>query len=89
MHVHACYHDPMRTTVEIKDENRAKLLKLAAERGEKGFSAIVDEALERYFSELEERAGLIRAAVGVLGELDDEAGEALERSVRQLRERWR
>lgn len=34
----------MRTTIEIKPEHRAKLLELAARRGAKGFSELVDEA---------------------------------------------
>ena len=36
----------MRTTIEIRDEHRAKLLEMAARRGEKGFSSIVSEAIE-------------------------------------------
>jgi len=35
----------MRTTLEIPDEQRAKLLQLAAARGMKGFSSLVTEAL--------------------------------------------
>ena len=48
----------MRTTVEITAEQRAQLLKLAARRGEKGFSGLVREALETYLAhqrELEEK----------------------------------
>ncbi len=36
----------MRTTIEIRDEHRAKLLEMAARRGEKGFSSIVSETIE-------------------------------------------
>ena len=36
----------MRTTVEINDRFRARLLQIAAERGEKGFSGMLEEALE-------------------------------------------
>ena len=42
----------MRTTVEIKDEHRAQLLDLAARRGMKGFSELIEEALEMYFGAL-------------------------------------
>jgi tRNA(fMet)-specific endonuclease VapC len=38
----------MRTTIELKDESRAKLLAIAARRGEKGFSRLIDEAVEQY-----------------------------------------
>ena len=35
----------MKTTVEITDEHRARLVELAARRREKGFSRIVSEAM--------------------------------------------
>jgi len=52
MHVHVIQIRGVRTTVEISDAQRAALLKLAAERGEKGFSRLVGEALDRYLAEL-------------------------------------
>ena len=38
----------MRTTIELKDESRARLLDMAARRGEKGFSTIIGEAVDLY-----------------------------------------
>jgi hypothetical protein len=38
----------MRTTVEIKPEHRSALLALAARRGGKGFSAVLEEAIEGF-----------------------------------------
>lgn len=38
----------MRTTVELSDRTYARLRAKAVERGMRGFSAIVEEALERY-----------------------------------------
>lgn len=79
----------MRTTVELPDEIRARLLELAARRGERGFSGIVEEALERYLAEEERRRGLAEAARAVLGSLEEEDADALLASVRRLRDRWR
>ncbi len=39
----------MRTTVELSDRTYTRLRARAAERGMRGFSAIVEEALERLF----------------------------------------
>jgi len=89
MHVHACHNLLMRTTIEIPDELRAKLLELAARRGEKGFSALVAEAVARYVADEARRAERVREAVGSLGSLDDAAADALEVSVRELRAKWR
>lgn len=81
----------MRTTVEITDEQRARLLELAARRGEKGFSRIVQEALDRYLEEEAVDAQNARAkqALAVLGTLDGKDADALEARVRALRDHWR
>ncbi len=79
----------MRTTIEIPDEQRARLLRLAAERGQKGFSGIVQDALERYLDEQERRSQKVEAAIDVLGTLSEDGAERLHASVRSIRERWR
>ena len=89
MHVHAYYLRVMRTTVEIPDEIRARLLELAARRGERGFSGLVREALARYLDEEEARKRRVADARSVLGAVSDEAADAMEERVRSLRERWR
>jgi hypothetical protein len=40
----------MRTTIEIADDKLRSLREIAARRGEKGYSKIIDEALEAYFA---------------------------------------
>jgi predicted transcriptional regulator len=47
MHSNARMHLEMRTTIELSDRTYARLRTRAAERGMRGFSAIVEEALER------------------------------------------
>lgn len=79
----------MRTTIELPDETRSKLLELAARRGEKGFSPIVQEALEEYFSRKEERRERVDRALAALGSFDAEDAEGLERHVGDLRRTWR
>lgn len=79
----------MRTTVELSDETRARLLELAARRGERGFSALVEEAVARYLDEEERRRRRAEEARSVLGAMDEEEATALAASVRRLRERWR
>lgn len=79
----------MRTTIELSDRHRAKLLELAAERGEKGFSRIVQEAIDRYLAEEGSKRDRIDRALVQRGSLDDDAATALEESVRAARSRWR
>jgi len=89
MHVHACYSLTMRTTVEISDAHRAKLLEIAARRGEKGFSRLVEEALDQYLADESSRKGRVEAAIALGGSFSDKAADALEESVRRIRGTWR
>ena len=79
----------MRTTIEIPNEQRARLLQLAGKRGEKGYSKLVQEALEKYLDEWDRRQKRIRDALSVLGKLDDASAREMERTVRELRRSWR
>ncbi len=79
----------MRTTVEIPDEQRARLLELAAERGEKGFSRLVQEAVALYLRENEARRDRIAAARSTLGSMTKKEADDLRQSVGVLRGRWR
>ena len=88
MHVH--FEDAaMRTTIELSDEHRARLLELAARRGEKGFSSIVEEALERYFAREERRREAVDRALAALGSLSPEEADRLDEEVTRLRRSWR
>ncbi len=82
-------YSPMRTTVEIGDDQRAELLKLAAQRGEKGFSSLVREALDLYLRQHRARREVVAQALKLEGSFSDDEADALEASVLQLREMWR
>ena len=79
----------MRTTIEMKPDHRAKLLELAASRGEKGFSSVVEEAIELLLTSEEGRKRDLQEALTVRGSLSRKEGEGLREHVSQLRESWR
>lgn len=79
----------MRTTIEIRDETRAQLMEVAARRGEKGFSGIVQEALDEYFRSRTGRQAAIEKAVAALGRFEEDEADRLERHVGELRRSWR
>jgi predicted transcriptional regulator len=78
----------MRTTIELSPAHRAQLARLAAERGEKGFSRFIAEALDAYLDSRSSDAGADagRRLRGVLGESE---ARDLEERVRKIREDWR
>ena len=81
----------MRTTIELSPDLRARVLALAAHRGERGFSRIVAEALERFLTAPDDtdRERRIAKALAAFGSLDARAAQRLRRSARATRRRWR
>lgn len=80
---------PMRTTIELPDELRARLLAMAARRGEKGFSSLIEAAVERYLEDEEDRRGRVRKAASAIGSLDEVEARRMRESVESLRSTWR
>jgi predicted CopG family antitoxin len=75
----------MRTTVELSDPVYKRLKAAAVDRGMRGFSPIVEDALSEYFqNELDRsrRVDAIAAARGAWSEMD------VEQSERERKEAW-
>jgi predicted transcriptional regulator len=79
----------MRTTVEIKDEQRARLQELAARRGLKGFSSILEEAIELYLQGMPAEEDRRKKALALRGALSTAEADRLLESTRLLRRSWR
>jgi metal-responsive CopG/Arc/MetJ family transcriptional regulator len=79
----------MRTTVELTDEQRAELLRLAAKKGIKGFSQLVQEAVDEYLRHQRANEEAVSAALFLEGCLAGRVAEAFEKRVHSLRELWR
>jgi hypothetical protein len=78
----------MRTTIDLSEAHRAALLRLSAQRGHKGFSRIVADAIDAYLGGLgldDERG----AAQRLRGVLSPGAADELETRTRAIRESWR
>ena len=78
----------MRAAIEISDEQTARLQELAARNGE-DFSRLIQEAIDQYLDRSTIREERVREALAVLGTLDEESAQRLERSVVSLRSTWR
>jgi len=89
MHVRACDNGTVRTTIEMKPKHRARILELAANRGEKGFSTVVAEALERYFEAQGGRTNAIQRALALKGSMRETEAAALLSRTQGIRANWR
>jgi predicted transcriptional regulator len=79
----------MRTTIELRDDQRARLLEMAAKEGRKGFSHLIQEAVDRFLEEDAGRQEEVSAALALVGTLGHQEAEALRERVRRIREGWR
>ncbi len=81
MHYNAC----MRTTIELSDPIYRRLKSAAVDRGVRGFSPIVEEALSEYFQSEPERRRLVDAIAAARGAW---SGMDVEEWERERKEAW-
>jgi hypothetical protein len=73
----------------MPDAQRARLLELAARRGEKGFSRLVQEAVDRLLAEEDSRKVRLDTALALEGSMGAKAADELSASVVRIRRTWR
>lgn len=76
----------MRTTVEITDEHHQALAALALKRSLRGFSSLVQEALDLYLSR--ERQHHIEETLALRGSLSEEESEEMRRHIDEAWATW-
>jgi len=77
----------MRTTVEITEEQHRALSAIAQRRGVRGFSALVQEALDGYLANLNtDEVDLLLGLEGVLTEFD---AREMRSRIKEARAAWR
>jgi predicted transcriptional regulator len=78
----------MRTTIELSDPVYRRLKATAVDRGLRGFSPIVEEALSEYFDAEMHGSRLTSAIAAARGAWGDEDAAALERERREAWATW-
>jgi hypothetical protein len=79
----------MRTISEKKPEHRARVLELASNRGEKGFSAVFAEALDLYLETHSRRKSAIESALSLKGSISEAEAATLSDRTQLIRSNWR
>lgn len=81
--------DAMRTTIVLTEAQRSELLRIAAQRGLKGFSQIVQEAVDSYLQNQGTRTELLLTALAQKGCLKGKRADEFEQRVLKARTLWR
>jgi metal-responsive CopG/Arc/MetJ family transcriptional regulator len=78
----------MRTTVELSDPLYRRLRAAAAERGLRGFSELVEEAVDAYLQREDERRDLVRAIESAAGAWSEDDVREWERAKDEAWSSW-
>lgn len=77
----------MRTTLELRDDQHAALAALASRRGLRGYSALVQEALDMYLRE--HGSERLTEILGLRGILADEEATEVEHRIAEAWATWK
>lgn len=77
----------MRTTVEITDEQHRALSAIAQRRGVRGFSVLVQEALDSYLANV--ATDEVDLLLGLEGTLTDSEAREVQTRIDEVRTTWR
>jgi len=78
----------MRTTIEISDRHRSILLSLAAQKGLRGYSELIQEALEQYIAGQVKESNAKEEVLAMQGSWQQEETEQTRSRLAELREKW-
>lgn len=78
----------MRTTIEISDKHRSILLSLAAQRGLRGYSTIIQEALDFYIARETRSANTKMDVLKMKGNWGKSETEEVKHNLAELRKNW-
>ncbi|MBO8140900.1 MAG: hypothetical protein H0Z37_01795 [Firmicutes bacterium] len=73
----------------MNNDQRAKLLAIAARRGLRGHSELIKEAVERYLQEEESRQASVQKVLELEGALTAEDEQKAAQRIRETWARWR
>ena len=79
----------MRTTVELSNDHRSSLHSLAARRGLRGYSKLIQEAVDLYIQEMTAKEGGAKHLLQMRGTWNKEEARKLQRKLRGIRKNWK
>lgn len=77
----------MRTTIELTHRHHEALLVVARRRGLRGFSQVVQEALDAYLADLD--GDEVDSLLSLEGSLGDSEEREMRRRIQEARASWR
>jgi hypothetical protein len=79
----------MRTTIELSDDHRSALHSLAARRGLRGYSKLIQEAIDFYIKEKVKKEGGMKQLLKMKGTWSEEEARKLRKRIEEIRRNWK
>ena len=79
----------MRTTIELSDDHRGALHSLAAKRGLRGYSKLIEEAIDFYIKEKVKRGDEVKDVLKMKGTWREEEARRVRKRLEEVRQNWK
>jgi hypothetical protein len=79
----------MRTTIDLSNDHRSSLHSLAARRGLRGYSKLIQEAVDLYIQEMTASEGNAKHLLKMRGTWDKEDTRKFRKKLREIRRNWK
>ena len=79
----------MRTTVELSNDHRSSLHSLAARRGLRGYSKLIQEAVDLYIQEMTAKEGGAKDVLQMRGSWNKEEARKFQKKLKGIRKNWK
>lgn len=79
----------MRTTIELSDDHRSALHSLAAQRGLRGYSKLIQEAIDFYIKEKVKKSDGVSHLLKMRGSWNREEAQQFRKRLEEVRRSWK
>ena len=79
----------MRTTIELSNNHRSFLHSLAARRGLRGYSKLIQEAVDFYIQQMATKEGNTKHLLTMRGTWNKEDTRKFKNRLREIRRNWK
>lgn len=79
----------MRTTIELSDEHRSALHSLAARKGLRGYSKVIQEAIDLYLTEKSKKEDGVGRLLKLKGTWSRKETEKTRKKLEEIRRFWK
>ena len=79
----------MRTTIELSDDHRGALHSLAARRGLRGYSKLIQEAIDFYIKEKAKSGDEVKHLLKMRGTWSREEARRFRKRLQEIKQNWK